>query len=52
MEVITFWVFGLLATVVVVSAIWAIVKVAQVVFFRAMRRLSSYDKRFMAFVRI
>lgn len=52
MEAITVWAIGLLVVVGIVSAIWVIVKVAQIVFFRAMRRLSSYDKRFMAFVRI
>ena len=52
MEAITFWVLCLLGTVAAVSAIWAIVKIAQIVFFRAMRRLSPYNKRFMAFVRI
>ena len=52
MEAITVLALGLLGTVAVVSAIWVIVKIAQIVFFRAMRRLSPYNKRFMAFVRI
>lgn len=52
MEAITVWALGLLVIVGIVAAIWAIVKVAQIVFFRAMRRLSPYNKRFMAFVRI
>ncbi len=52
MEAITFWILGLLAIVGVVAAIWVIIKVAQIVFFRAMRHLSPYSRRFMAFVRI
>lgn len=52
MEAITVWALGLLVIVGIVAAAWVIVKVAQIVFFRVMRHLSPYNKRFMAFVRI
>lgn len=52
MEAITVWALGLLVIVGVVSATWMIIKITRVVFFHAMRRLSVYNKRFMAFVRI